>query len=129
MEKVYTCFCTDVIHEGHLNIINVAKQYGEVYIGVLTDEAMIRFNRFPVLSFEERIELVRKIPGIRGVVVQDEIMYDKVIRELKPKYVIHGDNWKTGPMKAIRDNVEKLLAAYGGSIIDVPYTYLSLIHI
>lgn len=123
MEKVYTCFCTDVIHEGHLNIINVAKQYGEVYIGVLTDEAMIRFNRFPVLSFEERIELVRKIPGIRGVVVQDEIMYDKVIRELKPKYVIHGDNWKTGPMKAIRDNVEKLLAAYGGSIIDVPYTY------
>lgn len=123
MEKVYTCFCTDVIHEGHLNIINVAKQYGEVYIGVLTDEAMIRFNRFPVLSFEERVELVRQIPGIQGVIVQDEIMYDKVIRELKPKYVIHGDNWKTGPMKAIRDNVEKLLAAYGGSIIDVPYTY------
>lgn len=123
MEKVYTCFCTDVIHEGHLNIINVAKQYGDVYIGVLTDEAMIRFNRFPVLSFEERVELVRQIPGIQGVIVQDEIMYDKVIRELKPKYVIHGDNWKTGPMKAIRDNVEKLLAAYGGSIIDVPYTY------
>ena len=123
MEKVYTCFCTDVIHEGHLNIINVAKQYGDVYIGVLTDEAMIRFNRFSVLSFEERVELVRQIPGIQGVIVQDEIMYDKVIRELKPKYVIHGDNWKTGPMKAIRDNVEKLLAAYGGSIIDVPYTY------
>lgn len=123
MEKVYTCFCTDVIHEGHLNIINVAKQYGDVYIGVLTDEAMIRFNRFPVLSFEERVELVRQIPGIQGVIVQDEIMYDKVIRELKPKYVIHGDNWKTGTMKAIRDNVEKLLAVYGGSIIDVPYTY------
>ena len=51
--------------------------------------------------------------------------YDAVIADLKPDYVIHGDNWKrkTGPTKAIRDNVEKLLAAYGGRVIDVPYTF------
>lgn len=123
MKKVYTCFCTDVIHEGHLNIINQAKKYGDVYIGVLADAAMIKFNRFPVATFEERVAMVKAIEGVKDVLIQDEIMYDKVIETLKPDYVIHGDNWKFGELKAIRDNVEKCLATYGGLIIDVPYTY------
>lgn len=123
MKKVYTCFCTDVIHEGHLNIINEAKKYGEIYVGVLTDEAMIKFNRFPTISFEERYNLVKSIKGVKEVIIQDEILYGKIVEKLRPDYVIHGDNWKTGPMKAIRDNVESLLYAYGGKIIDVPYTY------
>lgn len=123
MKKVYTCFCTDIIHEGHLNIINEAKKYGEVIVGVLSDEAMVRFNRFPGVSFEERIQMVKDIEGVSEVIIQKEIMYDTVINDLHPDYVIHGDNWKNGPMKAIRDNVEKLLSAYGGQVIDVPYTY------
>lgn len=123
MKKVYTCFCTDIIHEGHLNIIKEAKKYGEVYVGVLTDEAMIKFDRFPVCDLKERIDLVKNIEGVTEVLVQDEIMYDKVVNTLKPDYVIHGDNWKHGYMKAIRDNVEKLLKVTGGQIIDVPYTY------
>lgn len=123
MKKVYTCFCTDIIHEGHLNIINKAQKYGEVYVGVLTDEAMVKFNRFPTLDFKERVQLVKNLKGVKEVVIQDEIMYDKVIDKLRPDYVIHGDNWLQGNMKVIRDNVEKLLSAYGGEIIDVPYTY------
>ncbi len=59
MAKVYTCFCTDVIHEGHLNILREAAKYGEVYVGILTDRAMVCFNRFPTLSFEERMEIVK----------------------------------------------------------------------
>ena len=123
MKKVYTCFCTDVIHDGHLNIISEAKKYGEVYVGVLTDEAMIRFNRFPAISFEERIALIKNIEGVKEVLIQNDIMYDGVINKLKPDYVIHGDNWLSGQLKVIRDNVEGLLKKYGGKIIDVPYTY------
>lgn len=123
MKTVYTCFCTDVIHEGHLNIINEAKKYGEVTVGVLTDAAMIRFNRFPTLSFEERVNLVKNIHGVSHVVVQEDVMYKKIIEELHPDYIIHGDNWLSGPTRAIRDDAERALAAYGGKIIDVPYTY------
>lgn len=123
MSTVYTCFTTDVIHEGHLNIINTAKQYGEVIVGVLTDEAMVKFDRFPTISFEERMEMIRNTPGVDKVIKQDDVMYDGVIAEIKPDYVIHGDNWKSGPTKAIRDNVEKLLVEYGGQIVDVPYTF------
>ena len=123
MRKVYTCFCTSVIHEGHLNLIREAGKYGEVIVGVLSDESMVRFNKFPVATLEERIEMTQKIGGVSRVIVQKDIMYDAVIAELKPDYVIHGDNWKRGPMRAIRDNVASLLERYGGQIIDVPYTY------
>ncbi len=123
MKKVYTCFCTDVIHEGHLNIIRQARQYGEVIVGVLSDAAMIRFNRFSTVSFEERMRIVRELEDVSEVIVQEDVMYDKVISQLHPDYVIHGDNWLTGPMRAIRDNVEKNLKQYGGEIIDIPYTY------
>ena len=123
MSTIYTCFTTDIIHEGHLNIINKAKEYGDVIVGVLSDKAMIRFNRFPTISFDERIKLIESLENVSKVIVQDDIMYDKVIHELKPDYVIHGDNWLEGPMKAIRNNVASLLAEYGGKVIDVPYTY------
>lgn len=124
MKTVYTCFCTDIIHAGHLNIINEAKKYGDVIVGVLTDEAMIRYNRFPIKTFEERKAMVEELEGVSKVIIQDTVLYDKVIAELKPDYVIHGDNWKTDePLMAIRANVEKLLKEYGGEIIDVPYTY------
>lgn len=123
MKIVYSCFTTDVIHEGHLNIIREAKKYGEVIVGVLSDEAMIKYNQFPTLSFEERKELVQALPDVSRVVTQQDVMYDEIIQTYRPDYIIHGDNWKHGPLKAIRDNVKKLLAQYGGQIIDVPYTY------
>lgn len=123
MKRVYTCFTTDVIHEGHLNIIKEAQKYGNLTVGILADEAMVRFDRFPTISMEEKIDMIRQLPGVADIIVQNEIMYDKVIEDLHPDYVIHGDNWKTGPMKAIRDNVLNLVSVYGGQIIDVPYTY------
>jgi len=123
MSIVYTCFTTDIIHEGHLNLINTASEYGEVVVGVMSDEAMVMFDRFPTISFEDRMDLIRKIPKVSRVIKQEKVMYDDVISELHPDYVIHGDNWISGPLKAIRDNVEMLLSSYGGKIIDVPYTY------
>lgn len=123
MKIVYTCFCTDVIHEGHINILTEAKKYGKLVVGILSDSAMIRYNRFPTVNFAERVRIVEELGIADEIITQDDIMYDKVVAEIHPDYVIHGDNWKNGPEKAIRDNAEKLLEAYGGSIIDVPYTY------
>ena len=123
MKTVYTCFCTDVIHEGHLNIIEEAKKRGKVIVGCLSDEAMIRYNKFPTISQEERIKLYNSIDGVDEVVVQNNMLYDDVIALVHPDYVLHGDNWKEGPEKAIRDHVAELLQTYGGELIDIPYTY------
>ena len=123
MKKVYTCFCTDVIHEGHLNILREASKLGEVYVGVLSDEAMVGFNRFPTISLEQRIEIVRSTGLVHQVLVQEEIVYDKILQELKPDYVVHGDNWKEGPESFIRENVLMNLQKLGGELIEIPYTY------
>lgn len=123
MKTIYACFCTDVIHEGHLKILKEAKKYGRVVAGVLDDAAMIRYNRFPLLKTEERVEKFRKIPEVDEVIIQEQIMYDGIIKKLRPDYIIHGDNWKEGPEIVIRNNILKLLEEYGGELIEVPYTY------
>ena len=110
---VYTCFCTDVIHDGHLNLINEAKKYGDVVIGVLCDSEMVKYNRFPLKSTSERVELVKSIPDVKDVVIQDHIMYDKIVSELRPDYIIHGDNWAEDSMKIIKKNILKCLEGYG----------------
>ena len=123
MKTAYTCFCTDVIHEGHLNIINEAKKRGRVIIGCLSDAASIRYNKFPTISQEERLKLYRSIEGVDEVVIQNDMLYDDVITLIQPDYVLHGDNWVDGPEKAIHDHVENLVKEYGGELVDIPYTY------
>jgi len=123
MKKVYTCFTTDVIHSGHLNIIANAKKYGKVIVGVLSDKAMIRYDRFPTISFEERLEMIKNTKDVDEVVKQDDVLYDEILNSIKPDYVVHGDNWKQYPQSVIRDNVIKNLSKYGGELIEVPYTY------
>lgn len=122
-KKVYACFCTDVIHEGHLNILKKASEYGDVYAGVLSDEAMVGFNRFPTISLEQRMEIIRETGFAREVLIQRDVMYDQIFAELKPDYVVHGDNWSEGPEKAIRDNVLANIEKYGGELVEVAYTY------
>ncbi len=119
---VYTCFCTDVIHEGHLNIIRKARELGDVTVGVLCDREMIRYNRFPIKNTEERVAMVKELPGIKDVIVQDTIMYGGVVAKLHPDIVVHGDNWRNGPMSVIREDLLALLEQYGGQLVEVPYT-------
>lgn len=123
MKKVYTCFCTDNIHEGHMNILYEAKKLGRLTVGILDDESMIRYNRFPTLSLTERIEMIKKLHIADEVIVQKTIYYDDIISELRPDFVVHGDNWKQGPEESIRNNVIKNLEVYGGELIEIPYTY------
>lgn len=122
MPVVYTALGTDVIHEGHLNILKYAQEYGTVVVGALSDKALIRYSRFPTVSQEERVKLYESLEGVSRVIIQDDYLYDDVIATLKPDYVIHGDNWQNGPERAIRNNIEGLLATYGGTLIEVPYT-------
>lgn len=122
-KTVYTCFCTDIIHEGHLNIINKAKELGDkLVVGILCDSEMIRYNRFPLKTLEERIDMVKAIPEVDEVIVQNTIMYDDVVKEIRPDFIVHGDNWDSPEMQVIRNNILSLLNEFGGRLVDIPYT-------
>tara|TARA_R110001583_G_scaffold5729_5_gene30499 strand:+ start:3159 stop:4442 length:1284 start_codon:yes stop_codon:yes gene_type:complete len=122
MKKVYVGMCADLIHHGHLNIINNAKKYGEVTIGLLTDSAIASYKRLPALNYEQRKIVVENIKGVDKVIPQDTLDYIPNLEELKPDYVVHGDDWKIGVQKQVRQQVIDKLNQWGGKVIDVPYT-------
>ena len=42
--------------------------------------------------------------------------------KLKPNFVVHGDDWKTGVQKETRARVIKFISQWGGKLVEVPYT-------
>ena len=119
---VYMCFATDIIHTGHIAIIKKAARLGKLIIGVLSDEAVASYKRFPLLPCEERKSLFENISSVSKVIVQDQLSYKKVLNELQPDYVVHGDDWKEGFQKPIRNEVVSVLAEYGGKLVEFPYS-------
>ena len=123
MEKtVYMVMSTDVIHGGHIAIINKAKKLGNLIIGVLSDEAVAGYKRFPLIPYEERKILYKNIDGVSKVVKQNTLSYKKNILKLKPDYIVHGDNWINGKQKLIRQEVIETLETYGGKLVEFPYS-------
>ena len=119
---VYMCFSTEYIHSGHMAIINKARRLGRLIVGVLSDEAVASFKRFPLIPFEERKALLENIAGVERVVTQDTLSYAKILRELKPDYVVHGNDWCEGFQKPIRQEVIDVLAEYGGKLVEYSYS-------
>ncbi len=119
---VYMCFSADMLHSGHIAIIKKAAKLGKLTVGVLSDEAVASYKRFPLVPFEERKSLFESINGVARVVEQKTLSYADVLRELRPAYVVHGDDWREGFQKPIRDEVVSVLAEYGGRLVEFPYT-------
>lgn len=118
---VYMCFSTDIIHSGHIALIRKAKRFGKLMIGVLTDEAVVTYKRFPLLPFSERKEMFGSISGVWKTVAQTMLSYRENLEKYRPDFVVHGDDWRTGIQKPIRDEVLSVLASYGGRLIEYPY--------
>lgn len=119
---VYVGMSADLVHTGHLNIIREAAQLGEVTIGLLTDKAIASYKRLPYLDFEKRREIISSIKGVSKVVPQDTLDYRPNLENLKPDFVVHGDDWKEGVQRETRQRVIDTLAEWGGKLVEVPYT-------
>ena len=118
---VYMCFSTEYIHSGHINIINKARRLGRLIIGVLSDEAVASFKRYPLIPFEERKVLFENLAGVERVVEQKTLSYKENLEALHPDYVVHGDDWRDGFQKPIRQEVCDVLAEFGGKLVEYPY--------
>lgn len=121
-KTVYIALEADIIHPGNLNIIEHASNLGEVIVGLFTDECIGKHKRVPLLNFEQRKKIVSNIKNVKDVIAQETLDYEKNLRLLKPDYVIHGDDWKIGPQKKIRNKVIEILKEWNGELIEVPYT-------
>jgi phosphoenolpyruvate mutase len=122
MKKVYVGMSADLIHPGHLNIINEARKYGNVIIGLLTDQAIASYKRLPALTYEQRKVIVENIKGVSEVVPQTTLDYVPNLRKIRPDYVVHGDDWRTGVQRETRQLVIDALNEWGGQLIEPRYT-------
>ena len=118
---VYMCFSTDILHSGHIALIKKAKRLGKLMVGVMSDEAVASYRRFPLLPFLERKAMFENIVGVYKVVEQKSISYKENLQKYQPSYVVHGDDWLTGFQRPIRDEVVSVLAEYGGRLVEFPY--------
>lgn len=121
-KTVYMCISTDIIHGGHISIINKATELGELVVGVLSDEAITSYKRFPLIDFNERKEIISNIKGVSKVVEQKDLSYAENLHSIKPDFVVHGDDWKHGIQQPIREQVIELLKRYGGELVEFPYS-------
>ena len=121
-KKIYTAFSVDILHEGHINILKSAAKYGEVIVGLLTDSAIASYKRLPHYAYKRRKFILENVKYVSKVVPQETLDYEKNLKKYKPHYVIHGDDWKTGVQKKIRERVIKILKGWGGKLIEVKYT-------
>lgn len=122
MKTVYLAMSADIIHNGHINIIKKAKELGEVTIGVLKDEAIASYKRAPLLPYENRKEVIENIKGVKRVIPQNTLDYEENLLLLRPDYVVHGDDWRTGPQSHVRAKVIELLKQWGGELVEFKYT-------
>lgn len=119
---VYMCFSTDIIHGGHITIIKKAQKLGKLIIGVLSDEAVASYKRFPIVSYDDRKAMFENIAGVYKVVEQKTLSYKNNLEKYHPDTVVHGDDWINGFQRPIRDEVTSILSSYGGKLVEYPYS-------
>lgn len=122
MKTVYLGMTGDIIHPGIINILQEAVKLGEVTVGLLTDSAIAAHKRLPFLTYEQRKQVVENLKGVSRIVPQDDWSYVPNLRQLRPNYIIHGDDWKNGSYSKIRDEVFACMKEIGGEVVEVPYT-------
>jgi phosphoenolpyruvate phosphomutase len=114
----------DLLHHGHLNVIEEARKLGgEIIIGLLTDKAIASYKRLPFMAWEQRKKILENIiKGVTEVIPQETLDYTDNLKKIKPDFVLHGDDWKTGIQSQTRQNLIDVLSEFGGRLIEVPYT-------
>ncbi len=119
---VYLAFSTDIIHGGHIRILKKSSELGKVIVGVMSDQAVASFKRYPVLDYEHRYEIIKNIKYVDKVVEQKSLSYKDNLKNIKPDYVVHGDEWKNDNLKYIREETINVLKEIGGKLIEYPFS-------
>ena len=119
---VYVGMAADIIHEGHINLLKKANEYGEVIVGLLTDKAISSYKGVPYLDFKRRRIIIQNIKYVKKIIPQETLDYVSNLNKIKPNYVVHGDDWKKGVQKKTRNRVIKTLKKWSGKLIEPAYT-------
>ena len=121
-QTVYVPMVADILHEGHINILNVSKKLGYVIVGLFTDEAVATYKKPTFLEFEKRKTILKNLKQVDKIIPQKSKDYIPNVKKIKPDFVVHGDDWKKGPLSKPREQLKKVLKKWGGKLVEPKYT-------
>tara|TARA_B100001540_G_scaffold300745_1_gene306511 strand:- start:103 stop:1404 length:1302 start_codon:yes stop_codon:yes gene_type:complete len=115
---VYVPLAIDFLHKDHIKILSIAKKYGDVIVGLLTDKAIAKYKNIPMLDYDNRKLLIENLKYVSKVIPQENDDYVFNLNKLKPDFFVHGDDWKFDNRKKYRNKVLKLLKRWNGKLIE-----------
>ena len=119
---VYCAMSGDIIHHGHINILKIAKKYGEIVLGILTNKAISSYKDKPIFNYNQRKMIFESIKYVKKIIPQNTHDYTKNLKKIRPDYVVHGNDWKKGAQKKVRAKVLKIIKKWNGKLIEPKYT-------
>lgn len=112
---VYAYVVADILHLGHLKHLKRAKDLGDyLIVGVLTKEAVMEKKSCPVMSINERLELINSLSFVDKAILQHQYSPLENIKQIKPDILMESTDHK-------EQSANKYVESYGGEVVQSPY--------
>lgn len=94
--KILTGGTFDLFHSGHLNILKQAKSLGTyLIVAVSTDDLVRTYKEEPIMSFEDRCNIIKHITYVDEVVAQNNLFDIEQFQSLDADFFVVGNDWET----------------------------------
>lgn len=118
MSVVFTNGCFDILHPGHVDLLERARALGEkLVVGINSDSSVraIKGNGRPLQSAESRKEILLGLRAVDEVVIFDELTPENIIKAIRPDVLVKGGDWQ-------RDEIigADFVESYGGKVFSLP---------
>ncbi|HEV2305800.1 MAG TPA: D-glycero-beta-D-manno-heptose 1-phosphate adenylyltransferase [Candidatus Acidoferrales bacterium] len=115
---VFTNGCYDLLHPGHIRLLEKSRELGDILILALNSDRSVRENKGagrPIIPEDERAEVAAALEAVDYVVLFDEPTPREIIAKILPDVLVKGGDW--GPNEIVgREEVE----AAGGRVVSIP---------
>ena len=120
---IFVPMAIDFFHHGHINILVKAKKYGNVIVGLMTDDGIKSYKRKkPIISFKNRLKILKHINLVSYVLPLPGLKYVNYAKKFKFDFFGHGSDWKKNVQSDQRKKLIKIMKTWGGKVVDIPYT-------
>lgn len=118
MKQIYLGMSADVIESKHISMINEATKLGEVTIGLISDELMLKQNKVASSNYDQRKTMIENIKGVKNIIAQHSWDFSDHLKQIKPAYVAHSDECYVGTQSKIRARVINVIKEWGGEWLE-----------